>query len=238
VAGVLFWSLFRNLLARTVLEKIFKHTLGIAVIISDIDTSYDWSRVNIKGLTVLNPPGFVTAEMAYFPRVEFFFSPGELIFKRRVHFYYGGVWLERFNVIKKQDGNLNIKAVGSAKAAAAPEKKPPENAPHPKSKIMLNILQLNMGDVYFLDYSAGGKEPKVTRYHIGQMYAFENLDTFKDVADVILMYVLTESKLFKTLNITLGVLTEGISDVVVGGAKNIGDTVKGIMQVPVDMIRK
>jgi hypothetical protein len=212
----------KNIMVRRLLEDGIEKTLGLAITIEDLDVSPLGYDLRLEGIEVYSPEGFSTKKMAYLPKIELYFDLYRFIKTKTLRFYLMEVDLKWLVIEKNKEGKYNIEAL-IPKAAAGNKAKEAE------IKFTLDILRLSVGDVYYLDRQ---KAAKPVKFSVGIKDAlFGNVDDPRDIVDVALVRILSNTELGKLVNVSIAPMVENAKSVVALTGKTIKDTVKGVFGV-------
>ena len=185
---------YRNNIIKVVLEDWMEERIGLKVAITKFQISPLGSHIQMEGVTIENPPEFQKREMAYFPEIELVFDFYKFLSKKKIHLFYLRIDAERFNLIQDEAGNVNLKGIEPV------WKETPEEE---EKKININIFDFNVEEVYHMVYHPE-KDPKIRRYHLGITdLAFRDVDSFRDIMTLIMLKIVSETKLAKALDLTL-----------------------------------
>jgi len=194
-----------NLRIKEITEKGIEHSLGIKVSIDKIDFSPLLAHIELDGVTIYNPAGFVEGELAYIKSLHFMFDPLEIIIQKKPNIYLLALDLERLNVIKSKEGKVNIKEILPIKEESAPKE---AGAP-----FYFDVVVLNIGEVRYIDYT--GSVKKEHKYHIGiKDAAFVGLEDEKEIVKIVVYKAIENTDIGKLINLAIIPVVSQIGDTV------------------------
>lgn len=215
------YLLAKNIIVRVTLEKLVENALGVKVRVEDLDVSFLGHHLRAEGVTIENPDGFGEEEFAYIPEINMICNPYDYIKDRKITIYFLGVNIEHINIIKNSDGDANLKEFKILHRTD-------DDRPH----FRVDIFQLSLQDVFYIDYSKSSK-PRVKQYKIDiKNYAFENINSFEDVTHIIVWKALANTGIGKAINFTVVPLANNVKDVVFVGTRTTGSIIKSIFSLP------
>lgn len=215
------YVLAKNIIVRVTLEKLVETALGVKVKVDDFDVSFLGHHLRAEGITIENPSGFKNGEFAYINTVNIICNPFDYITDRKITIYFLGVDIDKINIIKDENGDVNLKDFKILHRTD-------EGQPH----FRVDIFQLSLKDVYYIDYSRPSS-PRVKQYKIDMKnYAFENINSFEDVTHIVVWKALANTGIGKAINYTVAPLANNVKDVVFVGTRTTGSIIKGIFSLP------
>lgn len=214
--------IFREVIARKVLNNIVTKELGLKVTMKEIDVDFSGAHLRLKGVTIHNPRGFHRKELAYIPEIEIHYAPFSKLRTGRWHFYYIGVWVEHITFIKNKDRSINVKELRILKK---------EDVKREAAPLNINIFQLILQDVYYVDYTPK-RSPRTQTYHLDKYFVFKKADSFQDICDLILLEAIKGAKLQVALNVSIRTLSQNVTDTIVLTGHAAKDAVKAIIGIP------
>jgi hypothetical protein len=178
--GVVAGLIAKDVIASVAVTQGIKAITGLNARIASMQVGLRNTTVGIKGLQVLNPPGFTEAVMVDIPELYIDYELSSFL-KGKAHLETLRLNLQELTVVRGADGRLNlraIKAIESDKPKKATE--PPQAGK--ATGFQIDVLELRIGTVVFKDYSQSPpleREFRVNveeRYeHITDPYAFAGL---------------------------------------------------------------
>ena len=99
--------IFRNAIARVALNQVLTQTIGAETIIDKADIGIFDPIVEIKGLKIYNPRGFINEPFLELPLIRVEYDTGALL-KRQLHITKLMVALKELTVAINEDGAINI----------------------------------------------------------------------------------------------------------------------------------
>jgi uncharacterized protein involved in outer membrane biogenesis len=182
----------RNFLIKTAVEIGVRKALGMKVSITELKLDLFPGRLEIKGLTVYNPPGFEGESLAKIPKIaaEFELLPflgGKFQFRNLELNIY------EISIIKNTHKELNLNRIQTiAAAGSGPSKTPPPNSK--PASIRIDQLILTVDHVKYMDYSKS--HPKENRIWLGiYRERFYNLRSIDDIVRVVVVKVVLKAGL-------------------------------------------
>lgn len=193
----------KHLRIKEIVEARIERNLGINVSIKRIEFSPLLAHIEVSGITVHNPEGFLDSELAYIESMHFTFDPIEILIQRKPNIYLFTLDLKRLNIIKNKEGKINIKEIIPVKEGNAAEDK--------KNPLYFNVLVLSVDEVSYIDYT--GKTKNVHKYLIGIKDAtFVGLKDGNEVVRMIVYKALQNTDVGKLINLTIVPVVSRIGD--------------------------
>jgi hypothetical protein len=181
----------RNSIAKAIVSGGVKGISGLSLEIDSMDIGIFSSSVKAKGLRLLNPANFPEKTMIEMP--EFYLEYDlPMVLKGNIHLKAVKLDLQKFLVIKNQNGELNLRSLksfqpkGSAKAA----------------ELRIDILELKIGSVIYKDYS-NGMPPKITEFNVNIDQSYKDITNPKALVSLILVKALMNTTISKLANFNL-----------------------------------
>lgn len=228
--SILFFVI-RNLKIKDIVEDEIEQSLGIKVTIEKIDFSPLLAHIGLSGITIHNPPGFGQDELAYINSIHFVCDPAEILIQKKPNIYLFTLNLQRLNIIKNQDGKVNIKEII------------PIDEDHPqkhdqKTSFYFDVLVLSVGEVIYIEHTAQGSN--IRRYPIGLKNAtFVGLKDEDEVIKQVIYKAIEHTDIGKLINLTImPVITQltGTLDAAWGTAKSGVNGIFGLAAMPFKML--
>ncbi len=195
----------KHLRIKEIVETEIEHNLGINVSIKRIEYSPLLAHVEVRGITVHNPSGFVDSELAYIESLHLVFDPIEIITRKKPNIYLFALDLKRLNIIKNKDGKVNIKEIIPVKEG--------DTGKDRETPFYFDVLVLIVGEVRYIEYTA--KTKKVNRYPINIKYAtFVGLQNENEVVKMVIYKALQNTDIGKLINLTIVPVVSRIGDTI------------------------
>ena len=175
--------------------------------------------IDVKGLTIFNPPGFGEKLMADIPEVYVDFDLPAFL-KGKVHLERLSLNLNEFIVIKSADGGLNVNSISGISEPQITQIKDADYADKKrKPEIKIDILELKVGRVLYRDYtqSPAGE----FRYQVNIDERYENVTDVEKLVKLIVTRSLVNTAISRLAELDFD------SDVF-GAIQNIGKQLEGI----------
>lgn len=206
ILQVLIFTVFvivKHLRIKEILENEIEHGLGINVTINEIEFSPLLVHIAAKGITIHNPKGFGQEELAYINSIHIVIDPLEVMIRKKPNIYLFALNLERLNIIKNNDGEVNIKKIIPVMQ---------ENATaNTEAPFYFDVLVLSIGEVRYIDYTGARKAEH--KYTIGlKNAAFAGLKDENEVIKVIVYKAIENTDIGKLINLTIVPVVTQIKD--------------------------
>ncbi len=179
VLGIAF---FRNRLCETLISAAAAKTTGLTVSLEKINLDVLNSTLQIRGLTLLNPPGFRPKALG---RLEEAFVKYDLLdcLRGRIHLRQAKVRISEISIIRNEKGKSNISGIRrkpdkKVKVPASPSQAIAATSTQPRPKFAIDRLEVFPGKITFIDYRTGIGEPVVI------IVTTKGPFVFKDVGDL------------------------------------------------------
>lgn len=211
-------SFLRHRLSRLLIEAATKHTTGLKLSIEDLNLNILNSSLNMRGITLFNPPGF---------RNEVLGSASEIFIKYDLlgslagglHLRLVKAEIDEIKIIRNEKGSSNISSFKRARpkaksskdtllsSSARKENKASKRKKRPK--FLINRLEISLEKVTFLNYSAMIGQPAAIIFTSEGPFVFTNVSDFGYVIDT-----MSEKEKFRNLlnNLVRILPTESIKD--------------------------
>jgi hypothetical protein len=220
----------KRLKIKEIVDNQIEQSLGIKVSIEEIKFSPLLARISVRGVTVMNPEGFVETELAYIETIHLLIDPIEILVSKKPNIYALALNLERLNIIKNKEGKVNIEELIPIKDKNA--------ALEDKTPFYFDILVLSVGKVRLADYS--GPKLKEHIYPIGIKDAtFIMLKDEQEVVRLIVSKAIANTDIGKIINLKIIPVVSQISDTfnsAWGTAKTGAKSVWGIVALPFNLV--
>ena len=223
--------LLKNIITHYALEAAIEKNYNIEISIRDLDVSFTGRHVRMEDVTIYNPPEFKERVAGFLTKVEIYFKPISYLVRRKWHFNYLGVEIDKMNIIRNKDGTINLKRLDELRKDGFHQIEDKEEAGQRRSRLEVDMFHLKINEVYYIDHTPRGK-PKTMYFELNFDKGFENIDSFKDVGDLILYTMISKTTIGKLLNLATGPLTEDITNIVMLPGRVATDTIKSILRLP------
>ena len=222
--------IIKHLKIKEIVERQIEQSLGIDVSIDKIGFSPLLTHVWASGITIHNPSNFQEKELAYIEALHLLFDPIEIIISKKPDIYVLDLNLNRLNIIKNKDGQVNLEEINPLKDKDA--------TLQDKTPFYFDMLVLSVGQVRFVDYSGPNKKEHI--YPIGIKNAtFINLKDEQDVVRLIVSKAIDNTDIGKLINLKIIPVVSQINDTfnsAWGTAKIGAKSVWGIMALPFNLV--
>lgn len=218
----------KNVFVAKLLKNELEKRFGVTVQIANLDVSFLGGRIKIEGLTIGNPPGFEKREFVYAPQVFIICNVFDFLVRKDLNIYYLDLNIERFNIIKNHQGEINFKKIHIL------------NAPEIKGqfKCTTEVFKFSLSDVYFIDYTADANQAQLTRYPVDIKDAvFGKLDSFEDIVHLVTTKIMANNQINKVLGVTVTPIAEGLTNVVIVSGDTVKKVAKGIFGLPLSFFK-
>lgn len=163
-----------------VVKKTLKQTFGIEARIQQL--SLMPSTIQVKGLVLSQPAGFPGREMMVMPELYLNIALGDLL-KQKIYVKELRINLKQFTIVRDKSGRLNTD-VFKPKDMAATKDKNSHKKPAPGFKFHADRVLLNVGEVYYTDYTARQPQEAVFKINL-QNAEFKNIDSLQALGAMI-----------------------------------------------------
>jgi uncharacterized protein involved in outer membrane biogenesis len=224
IAFIVLIYLGRNFLIKTAVQIGVQKALGMKVSIAQFRLDLFPGKLEIKGLTVYNPPGFEGEALTRIPYIRADFSLLPLL-AGKFHFKYLDLNIDEVNLVKNRNKELNLNRVNAIASAGSksPPKAPANNKP---ASIRINELILTINHVNTIDYSK--RHPKQHRIRLGiYRERFANLRSVDDIVKVVVVRVVYKAGLYN-LGLPIRALGSGISRIGNSIGNGLNKSSKGV----------
>src|SRR3990172_4550121 len=180
--------LAKNVIGKAVVTKGIKSLTGLRLKLNSMSVGITKSIVDIRGLKILNPPGFEQKVMADIPEIYVDYDLGAFL-GGRAHFEKLRLHVSELVIIRNEQGKVNLdtlKEIHQKKGKAA--SKPKGGSPEFK----IDVLELKIGKVVFRDYWRG-MTPKMTEFDANIDERFENVTDAASFVNIIIARALAKT---------------------------------------------
>jgi len=223
LALILLVYLGRNFLIKTVVAIEVQKAMGMKVAINQLDLELFPGELEIKGLTVYNPPGFEGEALVKIPSIDAEFDLPTLL-AGKFHFRYLNLNINEFNIVKNYNKELNLNRIQAiVKANSGPATTPANNK---STSFRIDQLVLTLSHVNNLNYSK--RHPSVQRIPLGiYRERFYNLRSIDDIVKLVVVRVVLKAGLYN-LGLPLRALDAGFSHAGNSIGNGINNTTRGV----------
>jgi uncharacterized protein involved in outer membrane biogenesis len=220
----------KRLKIKEIVENQIAQSLGINVSIEKIEFSPLLAHISARGVTVMNPEGFVQTELAYIEMIHLLIDPIEVLVSKKPNIYVLTLDLKRLNIIKNKEGKVNIEELIPIKDKNA--------VLEDKTPFYFDMLVLSVDRVRLADYS--GLKIKEHIYPIGIKDAtFIMLKNEQEVVRLIVSKAIENTDVGKVINLKIIPVVSQIGDTfnsAWGTAKTGAKSVWGIVALPFNLV--
>ena len=200
VVGVV---LAKNVIAKTAIMGGVKAMTGLDLQIRGMQVGLLKRAVGVQGLILKNPSGFSDPVMMDLPDIYVAYDLGAFL-THKIHLQEVRLHMKEFNVIRDQQGRLNLDALKVVQESKG-KTLPPRQAPQPAPEMLVDTLHLQIGKVVYKDYSRGGK-PVVQEFPINLDEQYTHITSPQSFAALIVSRALMRTSLARLTNINLASL--------------------------------
>lgn len=214
----------KDAIIKASIEKAVYAVTGLKLDIGSISAGIFNGIVDIKRITLANPPNFSEKIMVDMPEVYVHYDL-PAIMKGRIHLPEARFALKEFFVVKNQKGELNLNALKSVQAYRA-GRPSSQSAPGKTPEIMIDRLTLRIGKVIYRDYSMGGA-PLIREFNINLNETYTNVDDPYKLVNLIVVKALMDTTIAGLANFDVGGLEGTVGDVL-ATTKKIAAVMNGV----------
>ncbi|MBL7092126.1 MAG: hypothetical protein ISS24_01835 [Candidatus Omnitrophica bacterium] len=181
---VLVAAFFRHTLCRLLIEKATARATGLKLSIEDLNLNILNSNLCMRGITLLNPPGFKNEALGkareIFIKYDLLGSLGG-----RLHLRLLKADIDEVNIIRNEKGGSNVSALkkGEFKAKASSgtsstslaRKSVKRIKRKRQPKFLIDRLEISLEKAAFMDYNAGIGQPAVIIFTVKDPCVFKNV---------------------------------------------------------------
>ena len=215
-------AIAKDIVIKTMVEKGVEIVTGLKLDIGTLKVGVLKPVVDIKDLKLFNAPGFKDRTMIDMPEIYVDYDLAA-IFKNRIHLNEVRIDLKEFDVIKNEQGVLNLDSLKVVQAEKE-GKKPAEKAAGKAAEIQIDNLKLRIGKVIYKDYSKGGV-PDVKEFDLNLNESYSNINNPYAVVSLIVVKALMNT----TIAGVTGFDLKGLSGTISGPLGSAQELVGGAM---------
>lgn len=221
----------RNLLIRPILELTVKSVTGLPLKIKELNIGADLSTIEIKNLEIYNPAGYHATRMAYLPEIFLSCDLGGFL-KGQSHIREIRLNLQEFEVVKNEQGKLNIEYLKPVREEQAKSQEKPAEAGHPRKpqEFQIDVLVLGLGKVLYKDYSKGSRL-EMKEYNLNINERFEGVKDLKSVTNLVVFRALTKTTIASLTNFNLKGLKNQLTESIIS-------LPRGVLDGAIDTLKK
>lgn len=229
-AALLF--LGKNYIAKTAVTKGVMAVTGLKIDINDIKVGIINTFIDVDDMKLFNPPDFPEKVMVEMPDIYVDYELSSFL-KRKAHLEEIRIDLKEFTVIKNKNGELNI---DSLKVAKEEKKEPQKPEKKEKTEVKIDLLDLKIGKVSYMDFSRGEK-PKVIEYNVNLHEQFHNITNLNELGKIILVKALMKTDIAQLAGFALDSLQSEISGII-GKTPIVGKPIQDVTEKAVDTLKE
>lgn len=215
-------AIAKDIVIKTMVEKGVEIVTGLKLDIGTLKVGVLKPVVDIKDLKLFNAAGFKDRTMIDMPEIYVDYDLAA-IFKNRIHLNEVRIDLKEFDVIKNEQGVLNLDSLKVVQAEKE-GKKPAEKAAGKAPEIQIDNLKLRIGKVIYKDYSKGGV-PDVKEFDLNLNESYSNINNPYAVVSLIVVKALMNT----TIAGVTGFDLQGLSGTISGPLGSAQELVGGAM---------
>lgn len=185
----------RNTIVKSAMIRAVGSAMGADLEVEEVRIGIRRSRVEMRGLRLKNPAGFGGGDAAVIPAIDIDYLLGALL-RGKVHFREISLWIDELNIVRGEDGRLNLDALQPETETREREarREEPEKEEKPPTDFLVEKLGLRVGRANFYDLKSGRRE--VIELEIDE--EFSDVSNSADVWRLILITA-TRNSLFRRL---------------------------------------
>jgi len=231
VAVILILALAKDIIIKTSVEKGVKHVTGLQLNLKGLKVGVIKTLIDIKGLTLFNPPGYKDEIMVEIPEIYVDYDLPAIL-KGKIHLEEMRLNVKELIVVKNEKGDLNLNSLKSVQEQKEDEKPKEEEKIKKEGKekgkapeMQIDILELKVGKVVYKDYSKG-KPPSTKEFNINLDKKYTNITDPQALVNLIVGQALANTAIATIVDFDL----KGLQGVLPGGVKAVektaGETLK------------
>lgn len=215
-------AIAKDIVIKAMVEKGVEIVTGLKLDIGTFKVGVLKPVVDIKNLKLFNAAGFKDRTMIDMPEIYVDYDLAA-IFKNRIHLNEVRIDLKEFDVIKNEQGVLNLDSLKVVQAEKE-GKSPTEKAAGKAAEIQIDSLKLRIGKVIYKDYSKGA-EPDVKEFDLNLNESYSNINNPYAVVSLIVVRAMMNT----TISGLTGFDLKGLSSTVSGPLGSAQEFVGGAM---------
>jgi len=234
-------ALGKNAIIKTSVERGVELVTGLKLNMGSLNVGILKPIVDIKNLTLLNPPSYSDRTMIDIPEIYVDYDLKSIL-GGKIHLPEVRLALKEFVVVKNAQGELNLDALKTVQAQKE-EKAPSQKAPGKAPQIQIDLLKLSVGKVIYKDYSRGAT-PAVKEFNVNLNESYTNVGDPNALLNLIIVKTLMNTSIAGLANFDLGGLQGSVGGIlsdaqkmaspeaVTGAVKGAQDALKGLVKNP------
>jgi len=213
--------LAKNIILKAAIENGVSLVTGLGLNMRTFKLGIMDTSLRIQELKIYNPKDYEEPVMLDMPEIFVDFNVTDII-KGTVHLESLIINLQKFNVVKNKDGDVNLNALKVVQEGEKKEEKPKEEKPKKKGKapqFQLDNLELILGSIAFIDYSGGRTQPSVNNFKFNISEKYHDISNPQVIMAIILQKAFLKASIAKISGFDLG----GIQGAMNAQVGNLGD---------------
>ncbi len=195
ITGVIVaFSVSKNQIIKAAVTAAATKTLGAEVTIERFAFNILNQSINIKGLKIENPEGFLKETFINIPLIHVNYDLNALL-QKKIHLKKLEINLSELTIVKNKDKQLNVDALKAAQETTNKKEgtKDKKEETQPSMPMQIDVLVLSIGKIIDKDYSAGA-QPQIKIYNIGfKNRTYKNITSAQQLISLILTECLKEA---------------------------------------------
>jgi len=187
IIALLLLSVLKDVMIKVSAEKGVALVTGLKLKIQSFRVGLIRTRIGIRNLRLFNPKGFSDKIMLNMPEVYVDYNLPS-IFKGKVHIKEMRIDMKEFTVVKNEKGELNLDSLEVVRAQKQ-GKRPGEKEGKKPPQIQIDSLHLEIGRIYYKDYSKGGA-PDVKEFNLNINEKYKNIKDPYSLVSIIVVRAL------------------------------------------------
>lgn len=211
MALVVILALGKNMIAKVAVTGGVKMVTGLDVSLPSMQVGLLKPVISIKGLQVMNPSGYQDKTMLSLPELYVNYDLASF-FKGKAHLRELRLNMDEFAVIKRADGQVNIKQIKALQQQPSNKAQPSSASKTGASspELQIDALELHIGRVVFKDYSRSPVYIQEFPVNINERH--EHIANTYALAGLIVTRALLRTSVAKLANIDLASLQAGVAE--------------------------
>lgn len=180
ILGLVCLGLAKDQIIKYVIVSVGSNVTGAKIEIGGFSLGLLKQTIRIKDFKIHNPVGFPKGVMADLPRV---YVDADLfsILKGSMHLPIVTIELKELDLVKNQEGKLNVDSLKVAKQSHEAEEKKPAKP----LEMQIDQLNLDMGKIVMKDYSVA-EGPSVQVYDINMKKSYKNITSAQQLTALLM----------------------------------------------------
>jgi len=237
VAVILILALVKDIIIKTSVEKGVKHVTGLQLNLESIKVGVIKTLIDIKGLTLFNPPGYKEKIMFEIPEIHVDYNLPAIL-KGKIHLEEVRLNVKELIVIKNKNGERNLDSLKPIKEQKENEKPKEKKKVEKKEKgrvpeMQIDILELKVGKVVYKDYSEG-EPPSVKEFTLNLDEKYTNITDPQVLVNLIIVKTLGHAALSAIIDFDL----KGLQGVAPAGLKPAKNTTAETLKKATNELKK